>query len=470
MNTFFEISIGGRPAGRLEFELFDKVVPKTAENFRSLCIGGKRSAEGTKLEYKRSRIHRLIPGFMAQGGDFTKNDGTGGLSIYGPTFEDENFALKHDKRGLLSMANAGPNTNASQFFITFAPTPHLDGRHVVFGRVCSGFDVLKEIELVPTGGQDAPSAKIEIISCGGVSAKTNDHAPTALMSESNSDSISATSSAVNAKLSKFKSAQKRRAQIIAKKSVEMNFPVPTDTNPGAIFRDEEGITLAKAKLDGAQNAESSANEVSMNPRKRKLLELRKKMIQGRQSNQKEVVQEHRRFLDKGLLRRQRQREWEQMENENLEELKAKGGSEKDAHLTETAEKAVASEEKARKKATRAAKSMDRSGLYNQEAAYQAYKKRINSAPEADLTTINTSSVQSGEERIAPELVNRMVAELDATDKRKKLNKIKSKGKKIEGKDVDGINDSNDAWNNRLSRAFDKYTVEIRQNLERGTAL
>lgn len=137
-----DVTIGGEPAGTIEAELFADVVPKTAENFRVLCSG----EEGEEMRYAGSPFHRIIPGFMIQGGDFTNGNGTGGKSIYGGKFDDENFEIKHEEAGLLSMANAGPNTNGSQFFITVAPTPWLDGRHVVFGKVTSGMDVVEVME------------------------------------------------------------------------------------------------------------------------------------------------------------------------------------------------------------------------------------------------------------------------------------------------------------------------------------
>eukprot|EP00928_Gymnodinium_smaydae_P081423 TRINITY_DN6494_c1_g1_i3.p1 TRINITY_DN6494_c1_g1~~TRINITY_DN6494_c1_g1_i3.p1 ORF type:complete len:169 (-),score=20.51 TRINITY_DN6494_c1_g1_i3:153-659(-) len=140
---------GGEPAGRIEFELFAKVCPKTAENFRCLCTGERGTGRsGLPLHFRGSAFHRVIPGFMCQGGDFTRGNGTGGESIYGTTFKDEfeNGVVCHSQPLLLSMANAGPNTNGSQFFITVAETPHLDKKHVVFGRVTAGAPVVKQIE------------------------------------------------------------------------------------------------------------------------------------------------------------------------------------------------------------------------------------------------------------------------------------------------------------------------------------
>ncbi len=137
-----DVSIDGESAGTIEAELFADLVPKTAENFRVLCSGD----QGEDMRYAGSPFHRIIPGFMIQGGDFTNGNGTGGASIYGGKFDDENFERKHTEAGLLSMANSGPNSNGSQFFITVAPTPWLDGRHVVFGKVTSGMDVVEAME------------------------------------------------------------------------------------------------------------------------------------------------------------------------------------------------------------------------------------------------------------------------------------------------------------------------------------
>lgn len=163
-NPFFIISIDGQEVGKLKFELFDDDVPKTCSNFRYLCAKGL----GDKKEpcYKNSIFHRIIKDFMIQGGDFTNFDGTGGMSMYGNKFNDENFNLKHNQPGLLSMANSGPNTNGSQFFITLKETPHLDDKHVVFGILLEGFDILKKIENLPTNDEDKPNQEVKIINCG----------------------------------------------------------------------------------------------------------------------------------------------------------------------------------------------------------------------------------------------------------------------------------------------------------------
>jgi len=142
--VFFDIGIGGKPAGRVEIELRADVVPKTAENFRALCTGER----GEKLDFKNCPFHRIIPDFMCQGGDITRGNGTGGKSIYGMSFKDENFKLKHETAGTLSMANSGKDTNSSQFFITTAKTDWLNNKHVVFGKVVKGMDVVRAMESV----------------------------------------------------------------------------------------------------------------------------------------------------------------------------------------------------------------------------------------------------------------------------------------------------------------------------------
>jgi len=163
--VFFDVALGGRELGRIKIELFQNVCPKTAENFRQLCTGEFKK-NGKPAGYKGSTFHRVSKGFMIQGGDFINNDGTGSVSIYGEKFEDENFKLKHDRPGMVSMANAGPNTNGCQFFITCDVCDFLDNKYVVFGQVVEGLKVVRMIENVSVGPNNKPKIQVVIAECG----------------------------------------------------------------------------------------------------------------------------------------------------------------------------------------------------------------------------------------------------------------------------------------------------------------
>ena len=175
LKAYFDISINQQPKGRMVFTLFGEDCPRTALNFYHLCKGDKVNQKTNKaLHYKGSKFHRVIPGFMCQGGDIINGDGSGSISIYGDTFGDENFIFSHDQPGLLSMANRGSNTNGSQFFITTADCGWLDGKHVVFGKIEEGIEVLNAIESCGAGN-GKPKSEIKITDCGVLETEENNH-------------------------------------------------------------------------------------------------------------------------------------------------------------------------------------------------------------------------------------------------------------------------------------------------------
>jgi len=194
--VFVDLTIGNIPLGRIVFELFTEIAPKTADNFRSLCTGEAGIGKTTEkpLHYKGCLFHRVVKNFMIQGGDFVNFNGTGGESIYGGTFDDEDFILKHDRPYLLSMANRGKNTNGSQFFVTTAPTPHLDGLHVVFGHVVSGKEVVKEIEDLDVDKKDRPLQDVRMVNCGELIKKTKKKREKSVSSSSGEKSSSSSAS------------------------------------------------------------------------------------------------------------------------------------------------------------------------------------------------------------------------------------------------------------------------------------
>ncbi|KAM0708931.1 hypothetical protein Q7P35_002967 [Cladosporium inversicolor] len=166
--VFFDLTLGGEPLGRIKMQLYADTVPRTAENFRQFCTGETKNHLGRPQGYKGSKFHRVIKDFMIQGGDFINGDGTGSASIYGTReFRDEPEGLRrrHEEAGVLSMANSGPNTNGCQFFILTAPAPHLNGKHVVFGKVVEGLDVVRKVENVRTR-DERPAQEVAIAQCG----------------------------------------------------------------------------------------------------------------------------------------------------------------------------------------------------------------------------------------------------------------------------------------------------------------
>jgi cyclophilin family peptidyl-prolyl cis-trans isomerase len=455
--VYFDLEIGHRPIGRLVMELFMDVAPRSAENFRALCTGerGISPHSNTLLHYKGSCFHRIISGFMAQGGDFTKGDGTGGESIYGLRFNDEPFTYKHTSRGLLSMANAGPNTNGSQFFITFKETPHLNGRHVVFGKVVEGMDVLRIMEMVATDSSDRPKTSLKVADCGQIGVED----------EVVTDSTSSVQLAPAA-----------TAHVDQAKSNSRQEDVAADpTEPD------------EAELDEAQMS-------GMTDMQKRLFKIRMKINQGRKANKAETEAEFRRLKDPKFDAKQRYREKLEEETKSRKETEVDSSTAKPHGANSMAARAKQEElmnitaeaaEKVRQKAITKEESAATFGwqAFTADADYRAYKKKLSKLPskgageavgitdtvvynedeEGDVLAYGRAGKdvpQTGIDRLSNTI-------LEAEETRHKFSRRRTH---LEGVNEDAINEDNAFFNKKIKRSFDKYTVEIRQNLERGTAI
>ncbi|CAM9099207.1 unnamed protein product [Chrysoparadoxa australica] len=423
--VYMTISIGSREVGQLVIELFANRVPKTAENFRALCTGekGKAQGSGARLHYRGSFFHRIIPGFMAQGGDFTKGDGTGGMSVYGETFNDESFAMKHDRAGLLSMANCGPNTNGSQFFLTFAPAKHLDGKHVVFGRVTEGLEVLKVMERVSTGAGDRPRAQVTITDCGEISAVDDNAADSQVAGQE-------------------KAAHAKAGEAGGGKGKEKA--------PEEVPEEEE-----------EEEEEEEVDTSNMTAQQKKLFQLRLKINAGRKANKAEVKEEYKRLGDKSFAKRQAAEERKKIKDEWEAELKARGLTTEEAYLIDTAE----SSERLQAQKAQKQRNLDSFAWasYSSDALFKAYENRLVHMPKTGA---------GGADAMEKEIkVRSLVMPVDRLWELFAIRySLLAHKAEHDAEDITHINDKNRDYNKRIKKAYDKYTVEIRQNLERGTAL
>ena len=513
--VYFDIDIGGELAGRVSISLFADVVPRTVENFRCLCTGERgRSNAGTLLHFKGSRFHRIIPGFMCQGGDFTAGDGTGGESIYGRTFEDENFNLKHDQPFLLSMANAGPNTNGSQFFITTAETPWLDGKHVVFGKVTEGASIIKSMEAVGTSG-GRPTQKVTIVDCGELpsrrqimarlearkaeeAALAKEHitvdpdaeARQRLLSLRHIEGAGAGGESIATKknLFKFKTAQDELREIeeaekMTQKDLKEGETDVVDEEKGGALEEKRGADISsssddekKYETEGIGKKESFKG---MNSRQRKLAELRSQMKKGRKANETAIVVEKRKLsaiAARGGMElppdaEGSKRKWfEFKEKQREDELKRLGLPNNKSYLLDKAETAE----------YRAKKRENKPHAFGEEAMFMSYERRAAAikpnleeyealkSEDPEFYRAADSLKYGGVNKPAPEAVDRMVAELE--EKHRRAGMYSRRRRTDPDADIDHINSFNARFNKRIERAFGDVSKEIKANLERGTAL
>ncbi|PRW59726.1 peptidyl-prolyl cis-trans isomerase CYP19-3 isoform X2 [Chlorella sorokiniana] len=513
--VFFDISIAGEEAGRIVMTLFADVVPRTAENFRCLCTGEAGVARGGKpLHYKGSLFHRVIPQFMCQGGDFENADGTGGQSIYGDTFADENFDLKHTDGGLLSMANAGPGTNGSQFFITTAPCPWLDGKHVVFGKVTEGLPVVKRMESL--GSKSGRTAqKIYIADCGELPSKRQimakilrEREEAAAMKQDPSfvdpdEEARARLRALTAGGAKpalpFKTAQdelreleeRERQEELARQAAAGGAPalaVAAASDEDGEERRQDGAAAAGGgEQKGGDGEEGGAAysvdpTAGMNARQKKLWELQQRMKAARKANEHAVVAEKKKAAaakaaesgpEGGGGAGGNKRKWfEDKQKKKEEELARLGLAPDKAYLLETAETAEALAKKKEKKP--APEGWEQFNQASLAAAYERRTEKIKpdraeyeAAKASDPEFYRAAdSLLYGQGKPSEAAVDRMVAELN--DRRNKS--FSRRRAHREDKDIDYINDRNAHFNRKIERIFGEHTAEIKANLERGTAL
>lgn len=438
MKAFLQISVGESKPSTLKLNLHSDTVPRTVLNFTTLLT--RKAPNG----YLQSKFHRLIPSFMIQGGDFTNGDGTGGTSIYGDEFNDENFTLGHDRRGALSMANSGRDTNGSQFFITFRNTAHLDGKHVVFGHVDmedeESVRLLNLLEGLNVGKGDFPSLDVLMVG-GGIVKK-----------------------------------QEAPSETLVKEQVALDDQDEIDLEDG----DDDDETEEPNGAEG--DADASAAAINPNSKRAKLqerlLKLKMKMNQSRQLNKKEVLSEGERFGSKEAqiqYRKQTSKQDKFRKEQEFNQVHAK--SKISADLSKQQKKAMMqsgdeSLHQVMKKEAMAEKTMfSFKDFHNPEGQFRNYENTVKSLRTENLDTSykNPDEISTDQDRLRErDGAKRLAAEL----KRRAAKSEKRKQKEIEfeGEDVSYINKRNKAFNEKLSKDYDKHTAEIRQNLERGTAL
>jgi cyclophilin family peptidyl-prolyl cis-trans isomerase len=450
MKAFMTLQHGSQKLGTLHLELYQDSVPLTVQNFVTLLQRPEKSG------YLNSTFHRIIPDFMAQGGDFTAGDGTGGTSAAGGMMDDENFIHQHDSvpTGCLSMANAGPNTNGSQFFVTFRPTPHLNGKHVVFGHVDleSGAALLEALENIPTGKDNRPLEPVTVVDCG------------------ISDSVIQ---------------EEQTATAPEKSTVERDedeIDLDDDDN------DNNNEETEQLKMAPEETPEESEDEDESVPRtkaealKRRLRKLKQKMNQARQLNRQAVQKEGERLGSIEGMSKERKRQ-------AAKDKRARGATlqARNAKAMATAENAgvdgkylveQASESVARATARAEKDETNRfqvNDYYNSQGQHRNYQRNLKSLPQQpDAAAAYTSTEtynplqnavdpeqeRQGAQRLSDELLRRI-------EKSKKKN---LKRKEVEETDFNHINQRNKRFNEKINRTYDKATAGIRQDLERGTAL
>jgi len=471
--VFLDIEVADEYVGRIIIELFNDIVPKTADNFYYLCTGekGKCTTDDTRLLcYKGCKFHRLIKGFMIQGGDITKDNGIGGESIYGPQFDDENFELSHDTQGLLSMANRGPNTNSSQFFITCSAQKHLDGKHCVFGKVLQGMNVVNLIMNLPIKPYKTnpykPKFAVRVAECGDL--RVWQKIKRDIMEEEHSVRTTALSDAEDAGDAN-EDGERVPVEADERKDDDDSSVQPTTHNNNNKQQQQQPQSSSSKK--------DETSSVPMDPFKQKLLRLQMKRNEARKLNKSAMVEEYNKLNEtKFEVSTQKKQKHEQKVKKRQREFMQ---TERDPNsmLYESAEFAQTAQQKKKQKLDNAAPFGW--NVFNADTLYSAYNKRIknhnkrNAGFIRDTKTLSNAdsldyAQNDGQDHISEENVEHMVNELnEQIGKRKKFQRRRTHYQEA---DVSYINKRNMVFNKKVDRAYSKYTAEIRANLERGTAL
>lgn len=450
-HVYIDVAIGTRPVGRMVFELFSDLTPRTAENFRGLCTGeypniGLKSGS-RKLHYLNSKIHRIIDDFMIQGGDITNGDGTGGHSIYGATFEDENFQRRHACAGLLSMANRGRNTNSSQFFITLKPCPHLDGKHVVFGQIIYGMDVVRRIGKTPVDSSNRPKLTVAVTDCGEVGDAKDFIRFDPFKAE---------------ELQKLREANKRNML-----TFEEALPEGKELDPDAALEQDEEPDILKTnpKLKLLSDEVDQLEEGGLGKRNlpadkaEKLAALMARKKEALKANLKAVVQEENLQSNPDAVKKLKDQKRHEYHKGLENELEYKGIAGKE-YLNKPA--------LANGPGTKQKSQVVGWDAFSDDTLYRAYDKRCKNMPfyhedyqlQMENPEVPNEPSKEKVERMADDLVQQKSARSNFSRRRAFDPE----------EEVTYINERNRVYNLKLQRHFKEHAAEIKANLERGTAL
>ena len=469
--VYLDIIAGTTALGRIEIELFYDITPKTAENFRGLCTGeyGTGKIHKKKLTYKGSRIHKIIENQYIQGGDIIYGNGKGGESIYGEFFKDENFKRRHACAGLLSMGNIGRNTNSSQFIITLRPCPQLDDKHVVFGQVINGMEVVREIGKIPTDANERPRVKILIFDCGDYDTRRI-HLREDVFKETIQSILEDRARKEKVKLlgpeeaEKYKKLKQKSAFDIEQEYPEEDTIKKKESEDDDSEEEEEEDEIDEAEIK--KSISNIKNEKDKEDFMKQYYLLKSKITEAKNLNNKAVIEENTNVQDVDKARKLKRQEWLQEREKTKKKLIEQGIPENKLYTLESIHRNELQKEQAMKKAKNETFGWD---VFNNEAYYRAHKKRLRDMPfdkelyeeqmknGIDMTKIDT------EER-------KNLLKNDIEQQQEKRNKFSRRRNFYEDQNVDYINERNRKFNKKLERFFGKDCAEIKANLERGTAI